>query len=55
MLPTELAELVQEVIHHKCERQNIELKRAGKGTPEKLYDTLSSFPIRAAAELFCLA
>ena len=43
MLPTELAELVQEVIHHKCERQNIELKRAGKGTPEKLYDTLSSF------------
>ena len=43
MLPTELAELVQEVIHHKCERQNIELKRAGKGTPEKLYDTLYSF------------
>ncbi len=43
MLPTELAELVKEVIHHKCERQNIELKRAGKGTPEKLYDTLSSF------------
>ncbi len=43
MLPTELISLVQDVIHHKCERQNIELKRASQGTPEKLYDTLSSF------------
>ncbi len=43
MLSTELAKLVENVTYHKCERQNIELKRASKGTPEKLYDTLSSF------------
>lgn len=43
MLPTELEELVQNVIMYKCEHQNIELKKASLGTPEKLYDTLSSF------------
>ena len=43
MLPTELEELVQNVIMYKCERQNIKLKKASLGTPEKLYDTLSSF------------
>ena len=43
MLSTELAELVREIMAYKCERQNIELKRAAGGTPEKLYDTLSSF------------
>ena len=43
MLPEELKELVLEVSRSRCERQNIELKRAGKGTPGKLYDTLSSF------------
>lgn len=47
MLSTELTELVQSVIYHKCERQNIELKTAGRGTPEKLYDTLSSFSNQA--------
>ncbi len=43
MLPAELVKLVQDVIHSKCEHQNIELKRASRGTPERLYDTLSSF------------
>lgn len=43
MLSTELEKLVQEIISQKCEQQHIELKRAGQGTPEKLYDTLSSF------------
>lgn len=43
MLPIELEELVQNVIMYKCEHQNIELKKASLGTPEKLYDTLSSF------------
>ncbi len=43
MLSTELTLLVQDILAHKCERQNIELKKASKGTPEKLYDTLSSF------------
>ena len=43
MLPSELTELVQNIVTMKCEHQNIELKRASQGTPEKLYDTLSSF------------
>ena len=43
MLPSELVNLVQEVVGRRCERQNIELKRASQGTPERLYDTLSSF------------
>lgn len=43
MLPVELEQLVRDIIRQRCERQNIELKRAAKGTPERLYDTLSSF------------
>lgn len=43
MLSSELDKLVQDVVCQKCEGQNIELKRASHGTPEKLYDTLSSF------------
>lgn len=43
MLETELAELVKHVIDIGCEHQTIELKKAMQGTPEKLYDTLSSF------------
>ena len=47
LLPTELENLVRDIIAQKCERQNIELKCAGRGTPEKLYDTLSSFSNQA--------
>ena len=43
MLSTELEQLVRDVISQKCERQDIELKKAANGTPERLYDTLSSF------------
>ena len=43
MLTEELQELVTRILEHRCEMQNIELKKAGGGTPEKLYDTLSSF------------
>ena len=43
MLSEELTKLVQEITASRCEGQHIELKRAAKGAPEKLYDTLSSF------------
>ncbi len=35
--------LVEKIQHYNCEFQNIEVKAAHKGTPTKLYDTLSSF------------
>lgn len=43
MLPENLIELVNEIINQKTEKQNIELKAAEKGCPNRLYDTLSSF------------
>ena len=43
MLTSELEDLVHEIVSQRCEQQNTELKRASRGTPEKLYDTLSSF------------
>lgn len=43
MLPEELNLLIDKVVAEKCERQHVELKKAEGGTPEKLYDTLSSF------------
>lgn len=43
MLAQELKELVFTVQQHKCENQTIEVKKAAGGTPERLYDTLSSF------------
>jgi ATP-dependent DNA helicase RecG len=43
VLEEELVQLVKKVIMEKCEKQNIELKKASGGTPSKLYDTLSSF------------
>ncbi len=43
MMPQELYELVEKVIANRSELQNLELKRAGQGTPERLYDTLSAF------------
>jgi ATP-dependent DNA helicase RecG len=43
VLEEELIQLVDEIFMQKCERQNIELKKAAGGTPSKLYDTLSSF------------
>lgn len=43
MLPQQLELLVREVQQNQCESQTIEVKLAAKGTPERLYDTLSSF------------
>ncbi|MEI6578599.1 MAG: ATP-binding protein [Eubacteriales bacterium] len=43
MLQEELVDLVLDIVNLKCERQNIELKKASGGTPERLYNTLSSF------------
>ena len=43
MLDTELLTLVHDIIHKRCETQNIELKAAAKGCPARLYDTLSAF------------
>lgn len=39
----ELAKLIENIKRQKAETNNIELKAAYKGCPEKLYDTLSSF------------
>lgn len=43
MLESELIRLVKKITTEKCEKQNLELKKASNGTPEKLYSTLSSF------------
>ena len=43
MLPEELDAMIHQIVSRKCEMQSVELKKAGQGTPEKLYDTLSSF------------
>lgn len=43
MLEEELLQLVKKITFEKCEKQNVELKKAAGGTPSKLYDTLSSF------------
>ena len=46
MTGEELRTLIDDVVRSRAEYQNIELKAAGKGCPEKLYDTLSSFSNR---------
>lgn len=43
MTDEELLDLIEKVVKSRAEYQNIELKAAKKGCPEKLYDTLSSF------------
>jgi ATP-dependent DNA helicase RecG len=43
MLEIELIQLVHKIREEKCEKQNIEMKRASGGAPSRLYDTLSSF------------
>ena len=43
MLEEELVQLVKKITSEKCEKQYIELKEAAGGTPQKLYNTLSSF------------
>ncbi|MDR1204822.1 MAG: putative DNA binding domain-containing protein [Peptococcaceae bacterium] len=43
MLVQELNDLARRVEREKHEGQYLEIKKAGQGTPERLYDTLSSF------------
>ena len=43
MLSIELNDLIKQIIKTKAESQTIEVKAAHKGTPKRLYDTLSSF------------
>jgi len=43
MLEEELGRLVNKITSEKCEKQNIEIKKALGGEPSRLYDTLSSF------------
>ncbi len=43
MTESELNYLIVQICSQKCEKQRIELKKAAKGTPERLYDTFSSF------------
>lgn len=43
MTNMELLELIDKVVKSRSEYQNVELKAARRGCPEKFYDTLSSF------------
>ena len=43
MLAEELKQLVDDVVNLRCELNTVELKKAEGGTPQRLYDTLSSF------------
>jgi ATP-dependent DNA helicase RecG len=43
MLTAELVNLIDDIKQKRTEEQKIELKKANKGTPQRLYDTLSSF------------
>lgn len=51
MQTEELIELVSDIRKIKSESQTIELKAAKINCPTKLFDTLSSFPIKTTAEL----
>ena len=43
MLESELVNLVHRIVKERCERQDLELKAAASGVPQRLYDTLSAF------------
>lgn len=43
MLKEDLLQIIEEIRITKCETQTIEIKSAFKGTPKRLYDTLSAF------------
>ncbi|NLO40408.1 MAG: AAA family ATPase [Ruminiclostridium sp.] len=43
MLASELVSLINQIKQKRTEEQRIELKKADKGTPQRLYDILSSF------------
>jgi ATP-dependent DNA helicase RecG len=43
MTRDELIQLIKEVQQHQCELDDIEVKSASSGTPQKLYQPLSAF------------
>ena len=45
MTDTELFNLIDVIQTSKAEFQTVEVKRAEKSAPDKLYDTLSSFSV----------
>ena len=47
MLEEELVQLVERTTAEKCEKQTLEVKKAAGGTPNRIYDTLSSFSNQA--------
>ena len=47
MLESELVNLVHRIVKERCERQDLELKAAASGVPQRLYDTLSAFSNQA--------
>ena len=46
MTSEELLELIADVTKHQCELDDVEVKAAQKGTPQRLYETLSAFANR---------
>lgn len=55
MVEKELHALIKQIQIRGCEEQTMEVKSAHYGCPEKLYDTISVFPIKITAVLFFLA
>ena len=43
MIHEELLELISEVQQHQSELDDIEVKSANKGTPQRLYEPISAF------------
>ena len=50
MIEKELCDLLEKIQRRGCEGQTMEVKSAHKGCPEKLYDTISAFPIKMKGE-----
>ena len=46
MTRKELLELIAEVTQHQCELDDVEVKSAQKGTPQRLYEAISAFANR---------
>jgi ATP-dependent DNA helicase RecG len=47
MLAEELKQLINDIVGLRCEKNTVELKKAEGGTPQRLYNTLSSFSNQA--------
>ena len=54
LTPTELRELIEEVQHLHSELDDVEVKTAQGGTPQRLYEVLSAFANRPGGGLLLL-